>query len=140
MTSVVCIKVKNIRPKYDNLKKWMENKNNVYIGRKGVLIIDGQRFPKQDSIWANRFKIGKDGTRDEVIELYRKDLLNKFRMGNIKIKQLLELDGKTLGCWCKPEPCHGDVIIDLLNKLKKCISKYEKKYDNKMILNVINDM
>jgi hypothetical protein len=24
------------------------------------------------------------------------------------------LRGKTLGCWCKPLPCHGDVIVELL--------------------------
>ncbi|MBI3972630.1 MAG: DUF4326 domain-containing protein [Chloroflexi bacterium] len=26
---------------------------------------------------------------------------------------LPELRGKTLSCWCKPKPCHGDVLVDL---------------------------
>ena len=30
---------------------------------------------------------------------------------------MLSLRGKKLGCWCKPDPCHGDVIIDYLNNL-----------------------
>ena len=28
---------------------------------------------------------------------------------------LLELKGKTLGCWCKPEDCHGDILVYELN-------------------------
>jgi hypothetical protein len=29
-----------------------------------------------------------------------------------------ELEGKTLGCFCKPEPCHGDVLLELLTQKK----------------------
>ncbi len=32
------------------------------------------------------------------------------------MNDLDELKGKTLGCWCCPERCHGDILIDLLNK------------------------
>lgn len=31
-------------------------------------------------------------------------------------KRVEGLRGKTLGCFCKPRPCHGDVIVDWLNK------------------------
>ena len=24
--------------------------------------------------------------------------------------------GKTLGCWCKPSPCHGDVLVKLVKE------------------------
>lgn len=24
-----------------------------------------------------------------------------------------ELRGKTLACWCAPEPCHGDILAEL---------------------------
>jgi hypothetical protein len=126
--SVVCVKVKDIRPKYDNLQEWMNDKN-VYIGRAGIVFINNERFPKRDSIWANKFKIDNNHTREQVIELYRKELLHKLKTGKIKIKQLLELDNKVLGCWCKPEPCHGDVLIDLLKKLKDCILRLEKQCD-----------
>ena len=33
------------------------------------------------------------------------------------MKRLTELKGKTLGCWCKPNPCHGDVLVRLVNEL-----------------------
>ena len=60
-TCVVNVKVKYIRPKYENLKKWTQDPDNVYIGRKGIVFIkneDGkkQRFPKQASIFHNPFK------------------------------------------------------------------------------------
>ncbi|MNE86195.1 hypothetical protein D3C80_1832720 [compost metagenome] len=32
---------------------------------------------------------------------------------------LHELEGKTLGCWCKNKPtdaCHGDVLVELVQK------------------------
>jgi len=65
---------------------------DVYIGR--------------PSKWGNPFLIGKDGTREEVIEKY-KDYLH----GNVKLlNDLWELKDKRLGCWCAPSICHGDVL------------------------------
>jgi len=31
-------------------------------------------------------------------------------------KRVLSLKDKTLGCFCKPNPCHGDVIVNWLNE------------------------
>ena len=31
------------------------------------------------------------------------------------MNDLDELKGKTLGCWCKPNNCHGDILIELAN-------------------------
>jgi len=25
-----------------------------------------------------------------------------------------------LGCWCAPEPCHGDVLVGLIEEIKRC--------------------
>lgn len=76
---------------------------DVYIGR--------------PSIWGNPFVIRKDGNRKEVIFKYRKWLKDQLKTGNIKIEELKNLKNKKLGCWCKPKPCHGDVILDFLDKL-----------------------
>ena len=120
MTKVVSVKVACIRPEYDNLKEWMKDTNNVYIGRRGVVFIDGVRFPPKDSIWANPFKINKDGDRDEVIEKYKKYIIDKLSSGKISHKELMKLKGKTLGCWCKDKsnidvPCHGDVLKNIID-------------------------
>lgn len=120
--SVVNVKVKYIRPDYKDLKEWCESKDNVYIARRGVVFIDTdkgkQRYPEKDSIFANPFKIGKDGDRNEVIDKYQKFLLDKIKNEKVYKDEFLKLKGKTLGCWCKPDNCHGDVIIKLLNELE----------------------
>ena len=69
MTTIVNVKVKNIRPKYDNLSDWMKNTQNEYIGRSGVVFINKERFPKKSSQWANPFTVKTEG-RDKCLELY----------------------------------------------------------------------
>ena len=65
---------------------------DIYIGR--------------PSKWSNPFKIGKHGTRKQVIKKFHEWLLTQEDLLN----DLHELDGKVLGCWCKPLACHGDIL------------------------------
>ena len=39
------------------------------------------------------------------------------------LKDLHELKGKTLGCFCKPKSCHGDILVELVNELGRMIMK-----------------
>ena len=118
-TQIANVKVACIRPQYQNLKEWMVDPNNVYIGRRGIVFIGGQRYPSQDSPFANPFKIGKDGTREEVINRYRDYIVAKIENGEILHQQIENLRGKTLGCWCyntgEEGSCHGDILIEILN-------------------------
>lgn len=66
------------------------------------------------SKWGNPFTIGKDGSREDVIRKYREWVVTQPNL----IGALHELKGKTLGCWCAPLPCHGEVLIELLAKVK----------------------
>ena len=66
MSEIVNVKVKYIRPEYDNLKEWCEDSNNCYIGRRGIVIINGRRYPEEASIFANPYK----GDREEIIKKY----------------------------------------------------------------------
>lgn len=77
---------------------------DVYIGR-------GSR-------WGNPYRIGQDGTREEVIELFRSYLWESLKDGSITNAELLSLDGKRLGCFCKPQACHGDVIVRAVEWVK----------------------
>lgn len=116
--SVVNVKVQYIRPNgYDNLSEWMSYPNNVYIGRAGIVFIDKERFPKKSSTFCNPFKVGKDGTREQVIDKYETHI-RKLLKDNLYIRdELIELKGKTLGCWCKPDACHGDVLLKIINEI-----------------------
>ncbi len=60
--------------------------------------------------WGNPFRIGPDGTREDVISKYRDHLWNSIRNGEISKDALAELHGKNLACHCAPQPCHGDVL------------------------------
>jgi len=67
------------------------------------------------SIWGNKFTIGKDGTRDEVIEKYHKWILTQPDL----LARLPELAGKTLACWCAPLACHCDILVKLVEGLNE---------------------
>lgn len=124
---VVNVRVKYLRDKTQNenwvceecdkptLKNWMSDDNNVYIGRKNIVIIDKRRYPEKDSLFQNPFKVGKDGTLDEVLEKYESYLKVKLEDEEFR-EELLKLKGKRLGCWCKPDRCHGDILLKYLNE------------------------
>jgi hypothetical protein len=69
----------------------------IYIGR--------------PSRWGNPFVVGRDGSRGEVVAKYRAYLLGNQAL----MVALPELTGKDLVCWCAPEACHGDVLVELAN-------------------------
>ena len=72
--------------------------NRVYVGR--------------PSKWGNPFVIGRDGTRDDVIEKYSAWVVRQPQL----MGALHQLRGKDLICWCAPERCHADVLIALANR------------------------
>jgi hypothetical protein len=60
---------------------------------------------------SNPFVIGRDGSRDEVIMKYRAWIVRQPAL----MAALQELHGKDLVCWCAPERCHAEVLIELAN-------------------------
>ena len=94
---------------------------DIYIGR--------------GSKWGNPFTTNKDKetlaseiveTSEEAISKYKEYVLNTPDL----MQSLDELEGKTLGCFCKPKPCHGDVLLELLSqkKLKGFFALLFKEY------------
>lgn len=86
---------------------------------KTTVINKNRRRPPKDAVyigrgskWGNPFIIGKHGNREEVIAKYEKYIRSNPEL----IAALPELEGKTLVCFCKPLPCHGDVLIKLLEE------------------------
>jgi hypothetical protein len=106
--------VKNIRPKYENLKDWINDPNNIYIARKGVIFIEGKRFPPFSSPFANPFKISELESREEVIVKYKEYISKKLENNTELQTELIAMKGKNLGCWCFPEKCHGDVVLEMI--------------------------
>lgn len=95
ITRVINIKKET---EYQNLKS---TAHYEYIGR--------------GSYWGNPYSMYENSDdREEVIRKFKYDFdYEKFPK---KEKSLVyELAGKRLGCFCKPEACHGDVLADFLN-------------------------
>lgn len=74
----------------------------AWAEERGLYVRIDRRSP-----WGNPFEMGPDGDRDTVIRNYADHYLpHKPSL----LAKLPELRGKALGCWCAPEPCHGDVL------------------------------
>ncbi|WP_198292399.1 DUF4326 domain-containing protein [Burkholderia glumae] len=68
--------------------------------------------------WGNPFKIGHGPgglSREEVIRKYKEYFEEEILPDQQKHAALLSLRGYRLGCFCKPEACHGDIIAAYLN-------------------------
>jgi hypothetical protein len=91
----------------------MSQPHNVYIGRalaqrfRGIILHNPYH-----GFWGNPFKIGVDGDRQQVVELYERWLLHDPAAHEHR-RRLPELHGRILGCHCHPKPCHGDVLAKL---------------------------
>ena len=75
----------------------------VYIGRNEVY---------GNTKYGNPFRIGVDGTREEVISMFREYLLEN---APLLADVMQNLKGKDLACHCYPLPCHGDVLLQIAN-------------------------
>jgi hypothetical protein len=64
------------------------------------------------SKWASPFRVGRDGSRAEVLAKYRAWLTERPALIEAARR---DLRGKLLGCWCPPEPCHGGVLAEIAN-------------------------
>lgn len=95
ITRVINIKKE---PKYRNLKS---TPTYEYIGR--------------GSYWGNPYSMYEGGDdREEVIRKFKYDF-DFETFPNKEKSEVYKLAGKRLGCFCKPEACHGDVLADFLN-------------------------
>jgi len=84
---------------------------DVYIGRG-----PDEDFPS----FGNPFKIGEDGTREEVVKKFEEWLRGKIplyeKQRTFILENMWRLKGKKLGCFCSPKACHGDIYVKLLEE------------------------
>ena len=123
-TTTQCVKVGNLRKetkdKTITLKTWMDDPDNVYVGRRGRIFIgtgeDKEIFHYKGSKYANPYKVGtKEGeyTLEKSIKLYKKHL----EEDGLQEKAKKELKGKNLGCFCDQKGlCHAKVLAEVVNE------------------------
>lgn len=83
-----------------------------YIGRAGK---------GKDGYFGNPHPIGycylckRTHDREDAIQEFKKYFYERVNKDLGFMIRVLELKGKTLGCFCKPLSCHGDVIAEWLD-------------------------
>jgi len=79
-------------------KGWRMPPNTVYVGR--------------PTRWGNPFKVGVDGSLEDVLRKYRVFLEERADLPSF----LEPLRGKDLVCWCPLTcPCHVDILLRMFN-------------------------
>lgn len=113
------IKVINCRARslktlgYDSLHDFLDkgNGNHMYVGRDMAQYVPGAVGSK----WRNPYTLKAYGNdAGKVVSLYK----DYVRRTPALYNSLRELEGKTLACWCHPDPCHATALKEL----------YEEKY------------
>jgi hypothetical protein len=91
---------------------------DIYIGRAGRgqsgyfgnPIPKNKRCPSCDTIHEGG---------GSTLECYKKYLNQRIEKDEEFKKNVKNLKGKTLGCFCKPKPCHGDILAEMCLSLWK---------------------
>ena len=79
--------------------------SDVYIGRPS-------KWGNPFSHLANTLAKFRVRNRQEAIDKYREWIVQQPEL----MADLESLRGKTLGCFCSPRACHGDILIELLGE------------------------
>lgn len=77
----------------------------MYCGRAGK---------GQSGYFGNPFTLKNSGTRNEAIAKFKQYFYERIGHDNEYKHKVLELKGKRLGCFCKPQSCHCDVFVEYL--------------------------
>ena len=62
------------------------------------------------SRYGNPFPISRTCSRSRAIDSFEDFFVFNIRSGEVTFEELVKLNSAILGCCCKPQPCHGDVI------------------------------
>lgn len=100
-----------------NVKSLAPNKPGVtYVGRSYA--------GWEGSVLGNPFHIGKDGSREVVIQKYLEWLRREYQKGGEVRQEINRLAGihmmggkVVLGCWCSPQACHAEMIKTAVEKV-----------------------
>lgn len=82
----------------------------VYIGRAGK---------GKDGYFGNPIPLKSGEPRGSTIEKYKEYFNERILNDEIFKQRILSLRDETLGCFCKPNACHGDVIAEYVNNYYK---------------------
>lgn len=89
----------------------------VHVRREKFDVYIGRQSPRGDGYFGNPYVKKARQPLPVVLVKYREHFANKIKTDKEFHKRCLELRGKVLGCYCKPEDgfngrllCHGQII------------------------------
>ncbi len=91
------------------------------INKRQGKVPPGALFIGRPSKYGNPFHIGRDGTREEVLNKFRRYVLDQLDSGYFTIEEMLMLYETDLVCYCHPLPCHGDIYHEIGRHLYQII-------------------
>ena len=118
--SVVNTQTKFLRPNYTDLRDWMADANNVYIGRKHAVFATipssrkKSRFPPHSSIFANPYSVSDELSESDVMKLYERHIRLKLSLYPDMVHNLQSLKNKNIGC---SDPRHAGVLLKLIHEI-----------------------
>lgn len=95
------IHIKDVPP------QWKNDSRYVYIGRKGKGV---------DGYFGNPYRLKKGEQKGASLSRYEDYFYKRLETDPEFARRIRSLKGKVLVCFCKPRPCHGDVIVEYLNR------------------------
>ncbi len=75
---------------------------DVYIGR--------------GSLFGNPIPLRYKQQRGSTLTKFQEYFYKRLTLDQNFKSEVQKLKGLRLGCFCKPQPCHGDIIAEYLNK------------------------
>jgi len=117
------ITVANIKDIPDIRKRDVSDTIYVYVGRNTETSKKASLLPMTE--FGNPFLIGKDGTREEVVEKYRPYFLHRMETNPVFPKLIFGLAiiaqglNIVLVCHCAPLACHATIIKEAIENLKE---------------------
>lgn len=90
----------------ENIYKYPEGPNTVYIGRAGK---------GRNGYFGNPYPLTREEDRGKIIERYIEYFIEQITISKEFRERIEGLRGKVLLCFCFPKTCHGDIIAAYLN-------------------------
>lgn len=81
---------------------------DIYIGRSGKGL---------NGYFGNPIPLKSSESRASILTQYREYFYTRIDEDHEFKDRVIALKGKTLGCFCKPNTCHGDIIVEYLNSI-----------------------
>lgn len=86
-------------------------RHDVYIGRPGAWGNPYSHLPR--TLAEHRCE-----TREQAVAAYEAWIVSRLEAEEPGLREaIIALKGQTLGCWCAPRACHGDVLAALAESL-----------------------